>query len=86
MKLRIRLLLIRIMINIFLLKNYISNYISKLTSVDLLQAVALLGLIRGNLMQRHKEILRILLNQAAILHHLWLIIIHYQTYILIDTN
>ena len=45
--------------------------------------VALLGLIRGNLMECQKKVLKMLLNKTAILHQLLLIIIYYQTFIII---
>ena len=40
--------------------------------------VALLELISGNLMECHKKILKIQLNQTGILHKLLLIIMYYQ--------
>ena len=45
--------------------------------------VALLGLIRGNLMEFQKKVLKMLLNETAILHQLLLIIIYIQTFIII---
>ena len=45
--------------------------------------VALLGLIRGNLMECQKKVLKMVLNETAIMHQLLLIIIYYQTFIII---
>ena len=41
--------------------------------------VALLKLIGANLIECQKKVLKIQLNQTAILHGLLLIIIHYET-------
>ena len=47
--------------------------------------LALPGFNRGNRMKCQKKILKIYLNQTAILHQLWLIIIYNQTQSLMDT-
>ena len=56
------------------------NYLVFIPAKNTLNILAvLLGLIRGNLMECQKKILKIQLNQRAVSHQLLLIITYYQT-------